>query len=87
MSGNLNPRYVAYARQHGKAPDEMLAYDRRAWPGGSMCGFILWTMERIGEARKAIPSAFVAGGLWDHETYDRWLAGRVDEIAKAEGRS
>ena|SRR3990167_9693146 len=36
------PRYLAYARAHGLSPEEMLAQDREAWPGGLMAGYITW---------------------------------------------
>jgi len=41
-SKNLNPRYVSYAKAHGKTPEKMLEHDKKKYPGGSMCGFILW---------------------------------------------
>jgi hypothetical protein len=79
-----NPRFEAYSRAHGRAPADQLAHDREHWSGGSMCGFILWSRERIGEAYKAIPHAFViGGGLADHEAYDAWLSARVDELLRA----
>jgi hypothetical protein len=81
----LNPRYLAYCRWHGKTPDEMHEHDRKEWPGGIMCGFILWSKARIQEAYKELPEAFRFGGLSDHDRYDNWLASRVDrELAKAE---
>lgn len=41
MSG-WNPRYVLYAQAHGRSPEDMLAHDELAWPGGRMAGYVLW---------------------------------------------
>lgn len=41
-AADWNPYYVAYAAAHGKTPEEMLAHDTTAWPGGKMAGYILW---------------------------------------------
>lgn len=41
-----NPRYVAYAKAHDMTPEAMLAYDDVMWPGGLMCGFLVWMGEQ-----------------------------------------
>lgn len=72
-------RYVAYARAHGAMPAEMLERDRERWPGGVMCGFILW----IGRQWKAW--AAEAGESLEirdeakHNRFDAWLAERESE--------
>lgn len=70
-----NPRYLAYARAHGASSgDEMIERDRITWPGGIMCGFILWNTARLREFSKINPSAFFMGrGLIDPRAYDAWL--------------
>ena len=74
MADDLNPRWVNYARVHGRSPEDQLAHDRDRWKGGSMCGFILWGRAQIAAFGKAHPEAFVVGGrLADHAAYDRWL--------------
>jgi hypothetical protein len=47
----VNPRYAAYCRENAKTPTEMLAHDRKAWPGGCMCGFMLWLGEKLSSFR------------------------------------
>ena len=76
----MNPRYIAYAKAHGRTADDMLAHDKDAWPGGCMVGFTLW----IGEQKKAFhalhPEAFyvdmerrVTLNIVDHEAWDLFL--------------
>lgn len=38
----MNPRFVAYASANGRTPEAQLAHDAEAFPGGKMCGFIIW---------------------------------------------
>ena len=54
MSAEWNPRYEAYARVHGRDPEAMLEYDRKRWPGGCMCGFMLWIGDLWRGYRKSI---------------------------------
>lgn len=68
-----NPRYVNYARVHGRTPEEQLAQDRKDWPGGVMVGFTLWNKERLREYSHLDPDAFWCGVISDHAAYDRWL--------------
>lgn len=71
----FQPRFAAYARVHGRTPEAQIEHDKAAWPGGVMCGFVLWNNERWREWRAAngyrhddiLPSDA-------HERYDRWLA-------------
>ncbi len=48
-----NPYFAAYAAEHGRTPEEQLAHDRVEFPGGCMCGFILWSSARWREFRAA----------------------------------
>jgi hypothetical protein len=52
---DANPRYVSYARvMHGTGDlDAVLAADRARYPGGCMCGFILFIQEHLSAFRKA----------------------------------
>ena len=71
-----NPRYSAYATSHGRKCEDMITYDTKKWPGGKMCGFILWIREQwniwaeeSGEQRDS------GGHFWpeQHEKFDKWL--------------
>ena len=43
----LNPRYIAYAVAHGRTADAQLERDKAIYPGGCMCGYIVWIGRRI----------------------------------------
>lgn len=68
-----NPRYINYARVHGRTPEQQLEQDRKDWPGGVMVGFTQWNKARLLECSHIHPEAFYMGNLVDHEVYDRWL--------------
>jgi hypothetical protein len=40
------PRYLAFCREHGKTPEEMILIERKHYPGGSFCGFMFWIDEK-----------------------------------------
>lgn len=58
-----NPRYVAFARLHGRNTDEQLAYDREAWKGGCMTGFILFISKMVRAFREHSPHCFVGPNI------------------------
>lgn len=45
----VQPRYEAYCRAHGNTPEEQTEADRKRWPGGAGCGFMIWIGERLHE--------------------------------------
>jgi hypothetical protein len=73
----MNPRYLAYCQAHGKTPDAMLAHDLTEWPGGCMCGFLLWSNEQLSKARQDHKDWFLNSTLYNHAEYDAWLQNEV----------
>lgn len=77
---DYQPRYVAYARAHGRTPDEQLAHDEDRWPGGCMTGFICWIGERWQEWRRENGiSLDYPLSRKDHADFDQWLAVTSEE--------
>jgi hypothetical protein len=72
-------RYVQYALAHGVKPGAMRDQDRKRWPGGSMCGFILWgrrSAQAFAEENTCRDFASVElklGCTSAHAVYDEWL--------------
>lgn len=76
----FSQRYTTYAAYHGRTPEEMLAYDDEKWPGGRMCGFILWHSEKLQAFFKGHPECAHKDydGRFhlyehDHPVFDAWL--------------
>lgn len=69
----FNPRFVIYAKAHGMSPEAMLEHDAAAWPGGKMCGFILWMSKCKAEFTQQHPEAVFDGHIVDHQAYDEFL--------------
>jgi hypothetical protein len=78
MSPDLNPRYLNYARQHGRTAAEQIIADRKQSPGQSGASFIKWGDARLAEFRKVAPDAFASGRLIDNAAYDVWLTSYVN---------
>ena len=75
----MNPRYLAYcADTGGLSPEDTLARDREEWPGGVMCGFMLWIRARWNEWKAEVdyPASDPAVSTGDHCAFDAWLAKR-----------
>ena len=75
MNRKWNPRYVTFAKAHGRTPAAQLKHDKAEGP--SMLPFILW----IGRARSAFqkkhPEAFAGtstlDGIMDYDAWDAFL--------------
>lgn len=77
-TGKCNPRYVLYAKAHGKTAEEMVEYDDECWPGGAMCGFILWMDQVWREFRKLNGIRhYDPVGPEDQKKFDEWLERKV----------
>jgi hypothetical protein len=78
-SGGFTSRYTQYARLTGAtSPETALARDIERWPGGKMCGFILFINERWAAYRKArgLKTYDILTDA-DHAAFDAALAAEV----------
>lgn len=67
-------RYISYSTAHGKTPEQMIACDKHKFPGGCMCGFILWIGSKLQEYKKTDTNAFVGDFLQDHDGFTKYLS-------------
>lgn len=83
MGKAWNPRYVCYARCHGKTPEEMLTHDRGLYPGGVMLGFMRWIQRMWTEWGKTpehggkFPDASRVSDA-AHRDFDAWLESSME---------
>lgn len=82
-----NPRYAAYALAHGMTPDAMMEHDRIAYPGGCMCGFVLWMSEQKRAFWEPCPEAFFdRGRILDQDAWTSFLQSVANTSAALAGR-
>jgi len=76
-----NPRFVAYAKAHGRTPEEQAKQDEKDWPGGCMVGFSQWIQARrdalcesLGAKGGDLRNIIGLPGVDDFQkTFDKWL--------------
>ncbi len=59
MKNNYTALYSAYCRYHGNTPKQQFKKDKEKWPGGLMCGYILWIADLKQKFYKAHPEFFL----------------------------
>ena len=67
------PRFVAYANSLGLTPDEAIVKDSKKYPGGKMCGFMLWIQANRKAFKAAHPNAFVGDWISDQDAFTSFL--------------
>jgi hypothetical protein len=73
-----NPRFVAYARSQGHAPEAQLALDNATYAGGSMTGFVLWVGQQWRDFyRETGRTASAPCTVDEHAAFDAWLQERT----------
>jgi hypothetical protein len=68
-----SPEYTAFANAHGRDPQVQLDRDTERWPGGKMCGFILWMGRALRAFKELHPEACVHGCIVDHDAKVKFL--------------
>lgn len=73
METGYQPRYVAYAKAHGKTPDEMMEHDNWHQSGGCMLSYIFWITAHWREW-DALTKHVGPHSDADCAKFDEWLA-------------
>ena len=82
MTKKWQPRYVHYARERGLSPEQVLEQDRKDFPGGVMCEYMIWIQKRWHEwaVLTEHPRAKNSNSKFsndDHTAFDSWLSERT----------
>ena len=66
-------RYIAYAKYHGKTPQEIYEHDKEQFPGGRMTGFIIWINKMRLNFIKTHPEFSLHGCITNHEAFTKFI--------------
>jgi hypothetical protein len=69
----MNPRYLAYCKAHGNTPEEQKELDEREYPGGSMCGFMLWVSQKKQKFSHIYPEGMIGHHIFNQDMWDEFL--------------
>ena len=59
--------FTAYATAQGRLPDAQIEHDKEAYPGGCMCGFILWMSKKLAAFKRKHPEHYIGDAIRDHD--------------------
>ena len=77
MSEGINPRFELYCKYSGQTTD--LEKDRKEYPGGHMCGYMLFLRDMKARFAAAHPDKMLHGYVRDHKSYTQFIKQYVDE--------
>lgn len=66
-------RYRIYCEAQGRTPDEQRAHDAKRWPGGRMCGYILFIQRAVAQAERTSQRFMIGAHVWHHDDFTEWL--------------
>ena len=81
MMSAINPRFVSYAKYHGRGANGQLAHDKKRYPGGCMAGFICWISKMKAMFRKERPELFLNDVIVNQQGWTDFLAAKAEEKA------
>ena len=71
---NFQPRYIYYSKSQGNTPENQLIIDEKKYPGGKMCGFILYINEKLHSFYKEHKEYFIdRHTLVDQKAFTEYL--------------
>jgi hypothetical protein len=77
------PRFVAYARAHGRSPEAQLTHDQALWPGGRMLPFLQWIQQQREVFAAAHPEHMMERAIRKQEVFTRWCERVADDACWA----
>ena len=77
--------YLAYCAAHKKTPEAMMAHDEKEYPGGCMCGWILWVQRVCRDFARAHPEHCVGDTIRNHDAKIKYMQTvAAEEAAKSQ---
>jgi hypothetical protein len=69
----MNPYYLAYCKANKNTPEIQMEQDQKSYPGGVMCGFILWISNKKSKFRRLHPEFCLDGLIYNYSEWGKFL--------------